>query len=302
MIYANDSYTFTLSLTRPDVTIVDVTSVVSGGSSTNSVYSYALVSGPDLHLGTKITLSGMTHSGNNGTFQINNLSVEVESLGIVYGTFSVSNPTAVTGSETGTGSVGTAPNVTTAPIIQIVQLPTLVSMLSSAASMTAIDASNQTWMYTWSIGNSTNGEYIAIISYVADGVTMNGKMLEKIKVGDTYVIGTVALDATVAKDASVAKDATVAHITDLIAINPNTSPVILAIQTSTANLPLDPSGMTLLGPLIQNIQDLHDAALGPQVVDKTQNPVLYTIMRADNSVLATYQLSDTSTTTSRIPT
>ena len=269
MIYQNDTYTFTLSLTRPDVSVVAISAVTV--NSDNVTYSYTLLSGPSLHLGTNITITGLSDSGNNGTFEMQDLSpnegILVNNVPVGYASFTVTNDNGVEAVESGTGIVSTIPNVTVSPILQIVQLSTLTAMLTTPASMTSLDSSNQLWLYTWSIGAITNGEYAAIVSYVADGITMNSIMLEKIQVGDSNILGTVALNATVVKDSTVAKDATVAHITDLATINPNTSSVVLAIKSSTDNLPSDPAGMTLLATTIQNIEDIHDASLGNQSVD-----------------------------------
>lgn len=291
MIYQNDSYTFTLPLTRPDTTVIEITGVVKNLSiSPYAVYTYELVSGPYLHLGTSVVITGFLTSGNNGTFVIADLDA---------GTFSVTNGTAVTETHTAAGVVGTTPTVSTSPVIQIIRLSDFTAILGVAAAMTALDGTKQLWAYTWSIGTALSGEYAAIVSYAADGNTFSGAFLEKIRVGDARVIGTVALDSTVAKDATVSKDATVAKSTDLATINPNTSAIVLAIKAKTDNLPADPAGMTLLDPTIQDIVDIHDVSLGNQTVDKTQNPAIFTLKRTNNSVLAQFQLVDNGTETSR---
>jgi len=302
MLYQNDSYSFTLSLTRETTTVLEILSV-SYNPSINpyAVYTFDLVSGPYPTLGNKVVIIGSTHTGNNGSFTIAAMSKAVDSVGIdVGGTFSVTNTSAVTSvSSTGIGTIGTAPNVTTPPVIQIVRLSDFTAMLISPASMTALDASNQLWVYTWAIGLATSGEYAAIVSYATDGNIFSGKFIEKVKVGDTYVIGTVALDSTVAKDATSAKDATVAHQVDLAAINPDTSVTVLAIKAKTDNLPADPAGMTLLASYLTDVVDIHDAVLGNQSVDKTQSPPLYTMSRVGGGILAQYQLTDSVSTTSR---
>lgn len=194
---------------------------------------------------------------------------------------------------------GTNPSVTTPPVIQIIQLQGFVAMLGSPAAMVNLDSSKQLWAYTWNIGNAPSGQYQAIVSYAADSNTFSGFPIEKITVGDTRILGTLALDATVSKDATVAKDSTVAKSSDLSTINPNNSSIILAIKSKTDNLPADPAGMTLLGATVLNVADVHDAVLGNQTVDKTQNPAVFTLKRLDNSVLSQYQLADDASQTSR---
>lgn len=301
MIYQNDSYSFTLSLTREDTSVVDISSVsYSPSISADAIYTFSLISGPYPHLGNKITVVGMAHLGNNGTFTITDLDYLVDSAGIMLGgTFHVTNTSAVTATEAGTGTIDTTPNVTSVPYVQIIRLSDSSPILGVPAAMAALDSSQQIWIYTWDVGSALAGEYIAIASYAVDGNIFSGKFVEKIRVGDSRIIGTVALDATVAKDATAAKDATVAKATDLAAIDPNTSSIVLAIKGKTDNLPADPTGMTLLGDTIQDVADVHDAILGNQIVDKTQNPAVFQIKRLNNSILAQYHLADDNSETSR---
>jgi hypothetical protein len=83
----------------------------------------------------------------------------------------------------------------------------------------------QVYSFAWNTAGNLNGDYLAVVSYAADGNTFNDQFVEKIHLGDTYVTGPVALDATVA------------HITDLVTVNPNTSTVVLVIQTAVNALP-----------------------------------------------------------------
>lgn len=297
-IYQGDTYTFTLTLTRKESTEVVITGVVQSGST--SVYSYYLTSGPALHLGNNITITGMGHSGNNGPFTITDLDFVTDSMGFVTSsTFTVTNSSGTTQTEAGTGIVGTTPNVTTAPVLQVIRLSDMSPMLGSPAAMTALDNTNQLWAYSWSVGSAISGQYVAIVSYASDGNTFTGAPIEKITVGDTRIIGTVALDGTVAKDATVAKDSTVAKSTDIAGVNPDTSATILAIKAKTDNLPVDPTGLTNIATQLSEIDDVHDALLGNQAVDKTQNPAVYTVKRVNNSILAQYQVTDTDTQTAK---
>lgn len=288
MIYQGDTYTFTLSLVRPDTSVVTISAVTHSGG--NNVYTYILKSGPSLRLGTKIIITGQAHTVNNGTFVITDLGT---------GTFTVANASGTSQTDAGVGTVGTSPNVTTSPILQVIRLSDFTAILGSPATMTALDASNQLWKYVWNVSTAQPGEYISIISYAADGNTFNSIPVEKVRVGDTFVTGTVALDSTVAKDATVAKDSTVAKATDVAAVSPDASSTVLAIKAKTDNLPSDPAGMTLLGTTIQDVIDLHDAALGNQTVDKTQNPAVLTLQRSDNSVLAQFSLTDNPSATAK---
>jgi hypothetical protein len=198
---------------------------------------------------------------------------------------------------------GTTPSVGTIPTIQIVNATTRASVLGTPATMTLVAGSVLVYTYTWVTSSAqAYGDYFAVVSYVADTVVVTGRYLDRVRLGDTYVTGQVALNSTVAKDITVAKDSTVAHLTDLATINPNNSSVVLSIQAKTNNLPVDPVSTSLITVLQGLITDIHDCNLGAIVIDRTQNPRVMTIRRvADGSTLATFQLSETSTTTTKIP-
>jgi len=196
---------------------------------------------------------------------------------------------------------GSLPSVTTSPTLQIIYLVDGSSVLGSPASMTSVSGTNdQLWTYTWSIGTVQNGQYMAIVSYAADGNTYNSIPLEKVTIGDSRILGAVALDSTVAKAADVALDSTVAHATDVIAISPETSPTILSIKAKTDLIPADPTSMTLLATPISQVADIWDSELGSQTIDKTQNPAKYTKSRVGGGTLATYDLTDDATTSQRV--
>ncbi len=145
----------------------------------------------------------------------------------------------------------------------------------------------------------SHGDYLAIVSYAADGNTINGQYLDRVRLGDTCVTGLVALDATVAHDATVAKDATVAHVTDLQTINPSTSSVVLAIQSAVNALPASLASQASMELLTSLLTDVHDAQLGTWSVDKTQNPKVMTLYRLDGSVLTTFQVTEDSNSAAR---
>jgi hypothetical protein len=189
-------------------------------------------------------------------------------------------------------------SVTTAPTINVVRLSDGVSIANG--NMTLVANTQLVYTFPWNTSNVQNGDYMAVTSYVADGVVVTSRMFDRVRVGDSRVTGAVALDATVAKDASVAKDTTVAHATDIQGINPANSATILAIKAKTDALPSDPASTTTLNALLALINDIHDGQIGSMVIDKTTTPWTMTIRRdstratnaAGNSVLATYQLSE----------
>jgi hypothetical protein len=200
-----------------------------------------------------------------------------------------------------TNAGGTAPNVTVAPVISIVRASDNTLMVNSQP-MTAMALTQVIYTYRWDTTGATNDDYVAVVSYAADGLTISGRYLATISLGDSRITGIVALDATVAKDLTVAKDSTVAHFTDLATISPDVSQTVQAIKAKTDNLPPDPASLTVLNTVAQNVQDLHDYETGTWTIDKTQSPQVLTILRPSGGVLARFQLTDSTTATNRTPT
>jgi hypothetical protein len=195
---------------------------------------------------------------------------------------------------------GTNPSVTSSPQIQVVNARTGVGVFGSAQAMTLVTGTQKVYTYGWAIDNAQSApdDYFAIVSYTADTIAVTGRYLEKIRVGSSYFTGKVALDLTVAKDATVAKNSTVAKATDLAAVNPDNSSVVLAIKAKTDNLPADPASTGLLTSVMAFLTDVRDALLGSQVVNKDVVPATLSLKRvADNSELASYTLTEDSHST-----
>jgi hypothetical protein len=186
---------------------------------------------------------------------------------------------------------GAAATVTTAPLVTVIQLSTGTPVVSAQA-MTLVAGSMTVYSYSWNTASLQNGDYLALVSYAANGVTYNGVFLEQLRLGDTNITGPVALAANVALNATVAKDATVAHLTDLATINPNTSTVVLAIQSAVNAIPNNLATQDSVNMLLSLLTDVHDGQFGTWSVDKTQSPKVLTFYRLDGSVLATYAVTE----------
>jgi hypothetical protein len=74
----------------------------------------------------------------------------------------------------------------------------------STKAIPPVRKQRKVYSFAWNTAGNLNGDYLAVVSYAADGNTFNDQFVEKIHLGDTYVTGPIALDATVA------------HITDLL--------------------------------------------------------------------------------------
>lgn len=199
-----------------------------------------------------------------------------------------------------TNAAGTAPVVTVAPTVMVIQVSSGSTVLAAVA-MTLIAGTQAVYTYSWSTAGIPNGDYVAIVSYAADGITVNSRLLETFHIGDTNITGPVALAAIVAQNATVAKDATVAHLSDLTIISPDNSATVQAIKAKTDNLPVDPASMTVLNAIGLNVQDLFNFQFGTWTIDKTQNPQVLTILSPAQAVVARFTLSDSPTATQRAP-
>jgi len=193
---------------------------------------------------------------------------------------------------------GTVPSVSVAPLITIVQMGSNLPV-ASAQAMTLVPGTTLVYAYAWSTAGVADGDYLAVVSYAADGATINNRFLERVRIGDSRITGLVALDQTVARDATVAKDATVAHQTDLAALNPANSATVLAIKAKTDSLPINPASQDTLVTLLGLLTDTHDASLGTWTIDKTQNPKVMNFLRLDGSVLASFQVTEDSNSAAR---
>jgi hypothetical protein len=186
---------------------------------------------------------------------------------------------------------GAAANVTTTPLITIIQLSTGTPVVS-AQQMSFVTGTMTVYSYLWNTTGLINGDYLAVVSYAANGVTYNGVFLQQIRLGDTYVTGPVALAATVALNSTVALAANTATPADVAAVNPNTSSAIAAIQASISALPDTLATRESVNILTNLVTDIHDYSFGTWSVDKTVNPKVLTCYREDGSVLATFAVTE----------
>lgn len=193
-----------------------------------------------------------------------------------------------------TNTDGSDPDVTVAPVITIVRARDGQAVVTAAA-MTLVAGTQKLYQNIWDSAGVEDGEYYALVSYVADGVTVSNRFLNNVRLGDSRVTGVVALDATVAKEGTTAKDATVAHASDLAGLNPDNSSAVQSIKAKTDLLPNDPASETTLASVLALLVDLNDATLGSWRIDKTVNPQTITFLRPDGSTLASFSLSESDT-------
>jgi hypothetical protein len=196
-------------------------------------------------------------------------------------------------------SDGSSPSVTVSPLITIIQVSTTTSVVSSAP-MTFLTGTVKTYYYNFVTTGLTPGFYVAVVSYAADGNTVNNLFLQNIKLGDTYITGPVALASTVALNATVALAATTATPAQVAAVNPNSSSVVLAIQSKVNTLPTSPADNSLLTTVKNLVTDVKDATLGTWNINKAVTPNTLTYLRTDGSTaFASFNLSEGSTSSQK---
>ena len=74
---------------------------------------------------------------------------------------------------------------------------------------------------------------------------------------------------------------------------------MLAIKARTDTLPANPASQDSLTTLLSLLTDVHDAQLGTWSVDKTQNPKILTFKRLDGTTLASFQVTEDSSSAAR---
>lgn len=193
-----------------------------------------------------------------------------------------------------TNADGSLVTVTTQPTIQVINARTGVGVLALAATMTVIAGTRLIYSYAWVIPNTvTTDDYFAIVSYATSTVTIQNQFLEKLRVGNSMILSTVAQDATVAKDLTTAKDATVAKSADLVAISPDNSITVQAIKAKTDLIPQAPADIPTLTGLGVLLNDIHEGVLGNLIIDRTVQPRTMRILRyPDNVQIAAFTLTD----------
>jgi hypothetical protein len=190
-----------------------------------------------------------------------------------------------------TAAAGANPTISTPPAVTVVCLRDPSIAVVTSQPMTLIEGTQKIYTYAWNTTGVEDGDYVAFVTYAADGVTVTSRYLDRVRLGDARVTAVVAKDSTVAKDATVAKDVTVAKAAVVSAL-PALGTAVALIKQSTDALPTSPANEATLQTLLALLQDVKDAELGTWLIDKTQNPKVLTLRRLNGDTLAQYTLSE----------
>lgn len=191
--------------------------------------------------------------------------------------------------------------VTSAPLITILRATDDVPQLLAtpnvySSAMSLISGSSRVYKFLWNTTGINNGTYIAVVSYIADGVTKTNVFLKDICLGDTRIVGTVALDATVAKDMTVAKDGTVMHRSDFV--TPSNDLTVQRIYAKTSSLPSVVASQASIDAIASQLLDVYDCSFGNWTLNSSVGTL--TLYRVNGAVLQVFHVSQNGPSQSRI--
>ena len=185
---------------------------------------------------------------------------------------------------------GTTPSVTTAPLVTVINLTTGAAVVTAAA-MTLVAGTCLVYSYAWNTAGMLNGDYLAVVSYAADGNTVNGQYLDQIRLGDTNIPGPVALNAPWRSMRPWPRT----RPSSSHGSGDDQSQYIVCHSGhpgQDGQLAGDPAAQSDVTALVQFLTDIHDTVLGTWIVDKTQNPKVLSFLRLDGSNLATFTVTE----------
>lgn len=282
--------------------------------------------------GNKLNTVGFTPSGFNLT------GVTVSSVDQVNGLITVplaSNPgTPQSFNLTGNAQIiAGVPNIATVQLTQITNglinvgdSITIASATTSALNGSFIvrtaDFANAIWTITF---DTTGGAFastpqsagvltentLSLATVMGTGSALNPKtvsnqmisLTDQFHIGDSFITGQVALNSTVAQNSTVAKDATVMKSSQYVA--PSNDSLVQQIGSATQTILTNSNNeIALLGTLSEGtlsglIQDVYDNLFGSWTIDQTANPPVLYIKRINGSIIASFQLLNSNSSTQR---
>jgi len=199
-------------------------------------------------------------------------------------------------------SNGSSPTVTTPPQVSVLRALDDAAMDVAGTgvktvAMSLVTGTAALYKFNWPTSTMTNGAYAALVSYVANGITITNQLLSVILLGDSYLTGPVALASVTAKTTDVPPVSEVMLVSDFVAPSADTS--IQEILAKVNTLPTSPADQATLLSVSAQMQDIHDGVLGSWSLNKDVNPNILTLYRLDGSVLDTYSFTNSSSIYSR---
>jgi hypothetical protein len=186
---------------------------------------------------------------------------------------------------------GSEAEITTAPRITILNAFDNSALDIGGAGVKTVEmftvaGSDALYTFLWDTAGVADGPYFALVSYSANGVTVNNRLLGFVQLGDSRVRGEVSLEATAAKTIDLPAKADFLVKSDYVKPADDTS--IQAILSKVASLPANVATAEAVAALAAKLGDVHDATLGTWSLNKDVSPNRLTFYRLDGSVLAEF--------------
>lgn len=197
---------------------------------------------------------------------------------------------------------GAAANVVTPPQISILGADGQPVDLAGAGiktdAMVLIAGTDAIYRYEWTTtGSVPDGVYVAVVSYVANGITANGRFLSTVQLGDSRVTSVVASALATAKTVDLPNKSTVMLKTDFVA--PSADAAVQTILAKVNGMPANLASQDTVLEIKALVKDVNDAEMGNWVIDKTVNPNRMTLYKVDGSILQSFLLTRNESASSR---
>lgn len=165
------------------------------------------------------------------------------------------------------------------------------------AAMVAIDGADALYKYLWNTAGVPDGTYVAVVSYVANGLTISNRLLGSVQLGDSRVTQEVASYAASARRTDLPDKTLVLLKADYVA--PADDDAVQEILAKVASMPASIASQASLDQALLLLTDIHDAETGTWVQDKSVTPNRLTLYRKDGAILQAFDLIRNSTSSSR---
>lgn len=196
---------------------------------------------------------------------------------------------------------GAAAVVVTPPYISILDSTGAAIDVAGAgiktAAMTLIPGTDAIYSWDWNTGGVPDGNYVAVVSYNANAVTVNSRLLTSVRLGDSRITAEVAPAVSTARTVDLPDKADVMLKTDFVA--PSADESIQTILAKVVAMPANLASQATLTQVLALLQDVHDVEMGSWVIDKTSNPNRMTLYRVDGAILQSFDLTRTDASAAR---
>lgn len=166
-----------------------------------------------------------------------------------------------------------------------------------SAPMPAIDGADALYKFLWNTAGVPDGTYVAVVSYVANGLNISNRLLATVQLGDSRVTQEVAAYASAARRTDLPDKTLVMLKSDFVA--PADDDSVQAILAKVNGLPENVASQATLSQALTLLSDIHDVEFGTWVQDKSVTPNRLTLYRKNGDALQAFDLIRNDNTSSR---